>query len=147
MNLLPHPALACLAITVAFALPAAQAATVYRCGPAGNAYSDLPCADGRALNADDARTEAQRLDGQRVAALEQRYAAQLQQERLRREAAPLPRAIGIGIGVQAPGASGARIVVPARPQAAKRRHHNTLPRTAAAGAEFTAIAPRTKARR
>ena len=47
-------------ITVALITPVA-AAEVYRCGPNGNTYSQMPCADGRRVDALDVRSNEQRL--------------------------------------------------------------------------------------
>jgi len=143
---LPGLALACAASLALAVLPrSAEAATVYRCGPAGNVYSDRPCADGRVLRASDERTDAERLDGQRIAALEQRQAAELQRERLRREAVPMPRAIAIGplASVTPAQAEGRHAQTPRN----KRQHHRAAARWPAAGADFWAFVPTRPARR
>jgi hypothetical protein len=62
---------------------AAIAQTVYRCG---NAYSAAPCPQAKAIDADDARTGAQRDEALRLAAEERRRGDDMERSRLRREA-------------------------------------------------------------
>lgn len=91
-------AFACLAavglLTVCVAGSAA-AQDVYRCGPDGRSYSQLPCADGRLVPVDDARGADARRDGEAAASRQARAAELLAQERQRREAAR-PRAASLG---------------------------------------------------
>ena len=61
----------------------AIAQAVYRCG---NAYSAVPCPQGRAIDADDARTGTQRDEALRLAAEERRRGDDMERSRLRREA-------------------------------------------------------------
>jgi hypothetical protein len=71
-------------------LPLAQAAppqTVYRCGPDGRVYSQTPCADGKALTADDPRSTSQQKAAQDVAARDAEQAKKLADERRQREEA------------------------------------------------------------
>ena len=65
----------------------AIAQTVYRCG---NAYSAAPCPQGKAIDADDARTGAQREEALRLAAEERRRGDDMERARLRREAEMRP---------------------------------------------------------
>ena len=57
----------------------AQAQSVYRCG---NTYSSIPCPEGKVIEATDTRTAAQRAEAKRVAADDQRLAADMRRERL-----------------------------------------------------------------
>jgi hypothetical protein len=70
---------------------AAQAQTIYRCGPQGREYSQLPCKDARPIDA-DTRTPEQRAAAQRVAADDARRAEALRRERHARERAAQPAA-------------------------------------------------------
>jgi len=56
-----------------------HAQPVYRCG---NTYSSIPCPDGKVVEATDTRTAAQRDEAKRVAADDQRLAANMRHERL-----------------------------------------------------------------
>ncbi|URI10582.1 hypothetical protein MW290_16405 [Aquincola tertiaricarbonis] len=76
------PALCALSLLTA----TAAESTVYRCGPQGNHYSQLPCQDGRALTLDDARSEAQRSAAERSIQRDQALADRLREERHEREA-------------------------------------------------------------
>jgi hypothetical protein len=66
----------------------ASAETVYRCGPGGNSYSQLPCHDGRVLDAADRRSAEDVEAARRVARTEQITGDSLERERLQRETAP-----------------------------------------------------------
>ena len=85
----PRPMLAGLGVALALlATPALQAAppqTVYRCGSDGRVYSQTPCADGKALTADDPRSAAQQKAAQDVAARDAKQAKKLAEERRQRE--------------------------------------------------------------
>jgi hypothetical protein len=70
---------------------AAQAQTIYRCGPQGREYSQLPCKDARPIDA-DTRTPAQRAAAEQVAKDEARRAEALRRERHAREREALPAA-------------------------------------------------------
>ena len=74
-----------LALLFATLLPAAQAQTVWRCGPDGRSYESQPCKDGRAVELPGARPPADVLAAQRVAEADQRLARQLRDELLQRE--------------------------------------------------------------
>jgi hypothetical protein len=65
----------------------AVAQPVYRCG---NAYGTQPCAQGKVLESDDARTAEQRERALRLVAAEKRQGDDMERDRLRREAALRP---------------------------------------------------------
>jgi len=75
----------------ALALGAQAAQPVYRCG---STYSQVPCPEGRVVDATDPRTAAQRAEARRIAALERNQAAQMERERREQEAAHKPAAAG-----------------------------------------------------
>jgi hypothetical protein len=80
---------AALALLV-LGLPPAQMAvaqTVYRCGPEGRVYAHTPCADGRPVTVDDARSLSQQKAAHEVARGDADRAAKLADERRQREAA------------------------------------------------------------
>ena len=79
-------AVAVASIAIACHAPA-MAQSVYRCG---NAYSAAPCPQGKAIDADDARTGAQRDEALRLAAEERRRGDDMERSRLRREAGIRP---------------------------------------------------------
>jgi len=62
----------------------APAQIAYRCG---NTYSQEPCPQARVVDVGDARTDAQRAEGLRVAALDRQMADTMGRERLARDAA------------------------------------------------------------
>lgn len=70
---------------------ATPAQTIYRCGPQGREYSQLPCKEARAIDA-DTRTPAQRAAAEQVAKDEARRAEALRRERHAREREALPAA-------------------------------------------------------
>jgi len=69
-----------------FAASAAQAQTVWRCGPDGRHYSDAPCREGRAVEVAQARPAADLSSAQDMVQREKVLAAKLVQEREQREA-------------------------------------------------------------
>jgi protein subunit release factor A len=79
------------ALLLCFAAGGAQAQEVYRCG---SAYSQTPCPQGRLVEADDSRSEAQRAEAARVAASERRLANEMRRDRLAEEAALKPALAG-----------------------------------------------------
>jgi hypothetical protein len=83
--------LAAVALMFCFAAGTAQAQEVYRCG---SAYSQTPCAQGRIVEADDSRSDAQRAEAARVAASERRLATDMRRDRLAEEAALKPALAG-----------------------------------------------------
>ena len=66
-----------------------HAQPVYRCG---NTYSSTPCPEGKVVEATDSRTAAQRAEARRVAADDQRLAADMRRERLVNQATQKPAA-------------------------------------------------------
>jgi hypothetical protein len=65
---------------------AAQSPKIYRCGPDGREYSQVPCKDGKLIDATDARSAEQQRDAQGVAESQKRLATSLEKERREREA-------------------------------------------------------------
>ena len=80
---------------------AAAAQTVYRCGPAGNVYTQQPCADGRAIDVSDPRTPAQAAEARAEWRSQEQWARRAAQER-QAVAAANPPALAGGIGQRAP---------------------------------------------
>ena len=122
----------------------ASAATVYRCGPDGRSYSDTPCAEGRAVAVDDARSADQVAEARRIAALDRGLAERWTAERQRCEAADAPRHAAPGaltLRPPTPSASKSATVPqrPPRPQRASRQAKQS-DRPAADGT-FRATAP------
>jgi hypothetical protein len=66
---------------------AAPPQTVYRCGLDGRIYSQTPCADGKALSADDPRSASQQKAASAVAERDAEQAKKLADERRQREVA------------------------------------------------------------
>jgi hypothetical protein len=92
-----------LPLLIALAAPsgAHAAQPVYRCG---NTYSNVPCGDGRAVEATDPRTSAQQTEARRQAAQQRRLGNEMERERVAADARPyMPRAGTLG-GTVAPGA-------------------------------------------
>jgi hypothetical protein len=105
-----------LALCLALGLPLASAQPdVYRCG---QGYQQAPCAQGRPIAVEDARSESQRREAQAAARDEARLGTRLERERLARERQTRPLA-AIGIGAQASAAS-ASAPVKAKAKAKKR---------------------------
>ena len=65
----------------------AHAQVAYRCG---NAYSQDPCPQARAVDVSDQRTDAQRADALRVAAVDRQWGDEMSRERLARESSAKP---------------------------------------------------------
>ncbi len=75
----------------------AQAQQLWRCGPDGRAYSDIPCAEGHVVASVDSRPAADVQAARERAQREQRLADRLREERVRRETiAPGAGLAGIG---------------------------------------------------
>ena len=72
---------------IAATLGAQAVQPVYRCG---STYSQVPCPEGRMVEATDPRSAAQRAEARRVAALERQQATQMERERRAQEAAQKP---------------------------------------------------------
>ena len=94
----------------------AASTPIYRCGPDGREYSQVPCAGGKVIDSSDPRSAAQQAEAVKVAARDRQRAAELERERRAQEASVKPAA-----------ASGfnARPVPPATITAAadRGRHH------------------------
>jgi hypothetical protein len=73
----------------------AQAQTVWRCGPAGNVYSDSACDGGQVVAVADVRSPAEVRAARTVADRERALAERLAAENARRQAAARPHLIGI----------------------------------------------------
>jgi hypothetical protein len=105
-----------LALCLVLGAPLASAQpAVYRCG---QSYQQAPCAQGRPIAVEDARSESQRREAQAAARDEARLGTRLERERLARERQTRPLA-AIGIGAQASAAS-ASAPVKAKAKAKKR---------------------------
>ena len=76
----------CLALLLPLLAPAALSQTVYRCGPEGRSYSQTPCADGRPVTVEDARSATQQQAAREVAAGDAARSQKLSDERRQREA-------------------------------------------------------------
>jgi hypothetical protein len=70
-----------LAATLSMGAVAVHAQTIYRCGPDGREYSQVPCKDGRAVDVADPRSTTQQREGQQVADDQWRLSRQLEAER------------------------------------------------------------------
>ena len=75
-----------LLVAAFFLAGAAQAQTVWRCGPDGRSYSATPCPEGRVVAAADPRSAADVAAGREVARRESELARQLTLQRREREA-------------------------------------------------------------
>ncbi len=73
--------------TLGSVLPALAASKVYRCGPTGAEFSQIPCKEGRPVDTADERSSTQQRDAQAVADSQTRLARKLEAERRAREAA------------------------------------------------------------
>ena len=93
---------------------AQNASQTWRCG---NQYSDQPCAGGRVMSVDDARSDAERRRTDAATRGAQRSADQLERERLRREA--LAQREGRPIVIPTPHTGAA----PAEPKATGKKKH------------------------
>ena len=60
---------------------------IYKCGPDGKTYSQVPCAEGKILESSDPRTAAQRAEARRVEARQREEAARKERERIAAEKA------------------------------------------------------------
>jgi len=113
----------------------ATAQTVYRCG---NAYGPVPCPEGKAIEADDARTSAQRAEALKLAADERRRGDDMERSRLRREAAIQPALASALSLAPAPAATAA----PTKKAAPKHREAKAPKGRQLAVVAFAATAPR-----
>ena len=112
----------------------AVAAPIYRCGPDGRTYSQVPCPEGTIVEATDPRTAAQRAEAKRVVEAERKRAADLERERKAAEKAAAKEAQGaIGVGP----AAAAQAASAAEPPKRKR-----VKATPDKDKDFTAVAPK-----
>ena len=106
---------------------AAAAQPVYRCGAA---YSQVPCPNAKVVDADDARSAAQRAEASRVVDSDRRLAADMRRDRLADEAARRPAGAASLSGTAL--AAAARPAMRAqRPPPKKTIRHGTLKATRA----------------
>ena len=110
MNVQRHQVVRLLVAAASFWLAAAALAQtpVYRCGPQGREYSSTPCADGKQVPVDDARSAEQRRQAQAVHQRDTAMAKQLATERREREAAKVatvPGRLSAAASAPAPAAS------------------------------------------
>ncbi len=83
LNLLSLAMASCLISSAAIG-----ADPVYRCGPASSpVYSQKPCADGKAVQVDDARSPQQKAESQAAARMQAKTADRMEKDRLAQEAA------------------------------------------------------------
>ena len=74
--------------------------TVFRCGPAGNQYSQQPCPEGKAIDVSDPRSLAQTAEARAAVRDQHRLAADMARERRAEAAAHKPTMAG-GIPLRA----------------------------------------------
>jgi hypothetical protein len=86
MKVLAHTAFTAVALGLALAAAPGWAQQVWRCGPAGNQFSQQPCADGQALALAAPPSADAVAQARQVAQSEQTLAKQLRQQRLQQEA-------------------------------------------------------------
>lgn len=98
----------------------AQAQTVYRCGPAGNVYSQVPCTDGKAIDVSDSRSPAEAAEARKALGAQERWARQAARER-ERDARANPPALAGGIGPSRPAAAPGDKLAEATPLKGKAR--------------------------
>ena len=106
---------------------------VYRCG---STYSQVPCPEGRIVDATDPRSAGQRAEARRMAALERQQAAQMERERREQEAAQKPAAAS-GFDSRSPAPDAAAS------SADRGRHQTKRSKTGKRAADdtFTAVDP------
>ena len=114
-----------------------QAQTIYRCG---NAYTRIPCPQGKVVEATDPRTGAQRVEAGRVAADERRRAAEMRRERLADQAALKP---GSAASLSAAPAPPAKPASAAERRPVKKKRGLSKPASSTA---FTAADPASRKR-
>jgi hypothetical protein len=130
-------ALVALLLSVGVSL-AFAAAPIYRCGgPDGRTYSQAPCAGGQLIDAADPRSDAQRVEAQRVTARERKVANELERERRAQEAAQEPASATGFNGRPAPAETAA-------PQRARGKPKHRGAKTKRGTEDFVAIEPRSE---
>jgi hypothetical protein len=123
-----------LSIALAAAAAGTTATPIYRCG---QTYSQAPCPDGRLIDSADPRSAAQRVEAKRMAEREKRLAAQMERDRLAKEAAGRP-ATAAGFDSRAPSKAAS---APAKAAKSKKKPGKGK---AASSAHFTAVDPAAK---
>ncbi|HEY2561528.1 MAG TPA: hypothetical protein VGI48_17595 [Caldimonas sp.] len=123
-------ALACL---VTLAGPAANAETIFRCG---ESYSQVACANGKAIEVDPPLSADRRAEARAVAAREKQLALEMVRDRRERESTVHPAIAG---SLGAPPAVLAA-PAPAKKHARAKKHGSA----AEAGSDFIAVVPKTK---
>lgn len=86
-----HTAAAWMLTLIATSAGAAST-PIYRCGPDGREYSQVPCAGGKVIDSSDPRSAAQQAEAVKVAARDRQRAAELERERRAQEASVKPAA-------------------------------------------------------
>jgi hypothetical protein len=128
--------------TFAVALPAGATQTVYRCGPAGNLYSQQPCPDGRPVDVDDSRTPEQVAQARAAVREQQQLGQALARERRAEEAARRPAGAS-GIRVNAGWPEPVRSAHPAQASPRRGKGAKKPPASAPPPDSFMAVAPST----
>ena len=138
------PALTGLLLLLAAALPS-SAQTVWRCGADGKTYSNVPCPEGKALEATEPRPAADTAAAQQAAQREKALAERLAREREQKESKLGLAAAGIRSGKEAsPAASGS---VKAREKALQKQSRATKKRQPADDGIWRATAPSSRQRK
>jgi hypothetical protein len=127
--------LAALLAALAWTVGVADAAPIYRCGPDGKTYSQVPCDGGTVVEASDPRSAAQRAEAKRIAAAERKAAAEQERERKAQEKAAA-KSTALPGNLSVPAAS-APASAPKPKKGAKAKQ--------AAERDFIAVSPREKA--
>ena len=98
---------------------ASAAQTVYRCGPDGRSYSQQPCPEGRRVEAGDARTAAQRAQGEAASQRDAKAAESLERQRRAAERAAPPRPVAL----DAPKAKEVKTATAPKPKKRSKTRH------------------------
>jgi hypothetical protein len=115
-----------------------QAQTVYRCGPDGRVYSQIPCPEGRVVDVGDERSPQQRVVAEARVRDDRARADALERERLDREALPAATAGQIG---------GRPTMAEPQPSVRKPSRKKKSKAEKAATGDFIALAPTQKPKR
>lgn len=107
-----------VALTAALVPASAGAQTIYRCG---NEYTRVACPNGRALEAGDPRSAAQRAEARRLNAQEKHQAAEMEHDRRRSEAQATP-ALAASLGPAHAVASAATAASAPKKPTQKKKH-------------------------
>lgn len=120
-----------LILSLALTASAAAGQTIWRCGPEGRAYSDTPCADGRAVTAADRRSDAERAEAAAVSVREKKALNTLAAQRRQREQEAVERGLGPAAIKRLPAEAAA---APAKPDRKTKRKNDRKRGTPAAPA-------------